>query len=95
MFGIILSALNSMLGFILRGVVVKFVIMAVCYFVVSELFGYITYLLPKNTDIVDLYNMLPDSMIFFSNLFLLPYGLKIAFSAMFTRFIIRRIPLVG
>lgn len=95
MFGIVLSALNTVLGFILRGVVVKFLVMGVCYYAVSELFGYITYLLPQNTDIVDLYNMLPDSMIFFSNLFLLPYGLKIAFSAMFTRFIIRRIPLVG
>ncbi|MEG3651221.1 DUF2523 family protein [Escherichia coli] len=95
MFGIIVSALNAFLTFLLRGAVLKFVVMGLAFYIVHELFGVVIDLLPTSTNLSEIYNMVPDSMIYFSNLMLLPMGLKIVFSSYLTRFIIRRTPFIG
>ncbi|EIM1634179.1 DUF2523 domain-containing protein, partial [Salmonella enterica] len=52
-------------------------------------------LLPKSVDIAGLFSSLPDSVWYFVNLFMVTEGIKLMFSALLTRFIIRRIPLIG
>lgn len=95
MFAILFSALNSAIGFLLRTVVIKFVVFSALFLVVKELMSALTDLLPKSTNLQNLFDGLPDSAWYFANLFQLPYGITIIVSAMFTRFIIRRLPVIG
>lgn len=95
MFGILVSALNVAMGFILRTVIIKFIIFFALYFVVQAFVPVLASLLPKSTDIAELFNALPDSVWYFINLFMVTEGIKLMFSALLTRFIIRRIPFIG
>ncbi|WP_250116872.1 DUF2523 family protein [Pectobacterium quasiaquaticum] len=45
--------------------------------------------------LVELFSQLPDSAWFFLNLFQVPTGIALMVSAIVTRFIIRRIPIIG
>lgn len=95
MFGILVSALNMAMGFILRTVIIKFFIFFALYFIVQAFVPVLASLLPKSTDIAGLFNALPDSVWYFINLFMVTEGIKLMFSALLARFIIRRIPLIG
>lgn len=95
MFGILVSAFNVALGFVLRTVVVKFILFFGLYFVVQAFVPVLASLLPKSVDIAGLFSSLPDSAWYFVNLFMVTEGIKLMFSALLTRFIIRRIPLIG
>lgn len=95
MFGIVLSALNAILGFLFRGVAVKFLIFTALLFVVQGLVGPLVSLLPSGTNITELYGRLPDGVIYFLNLFMFTEGIKIILIANLTRFIIRRLPVIG
>lgn len=95
MFGILVSAFNVALGFVLRTVVVKFILFFGLYFVVQAFVPVLASLLPKFVDIAGLFSSLPDSVWYFMNLFMVAEGTKLMFSALLTRFIIRRIPLIG
>lgn len=95
MFGILVSALNVAMGFILRTVIIKFIIFFALYFIVQAFVPVLVSLLPKSTDIAGLFNSLSDSVWYFINLFMVTEGIKMMFSALLTRFIIRRIPLIG
>ncbi|MGG2142294.1 DUF2523 family protein [Symbiopectobacterium sp. RP] len=65
------------------------------YFVVQELVKEMAQWLPQSTDLMTLFTTLPDSVWYFLNLFLLPQGVGMVLSALLTRFIIRRIPVIG
>lgn len=95
MFGILVSALNVAMGFILRTVVIKFIVFFALYFIVQAFIPVLVSLLPKSIDIAGLFNSLPDSVWYFINLFMVTEGIKLMFSALLTRFIIRRIPIIG
>lgn len=95
MFGLITSALNTLLGFVFRTLVIKFVVFFALYFVVQELVKEMAQWLPHSTDLITLFTSLPDSVWYFLNLFLLPQGVGMVLSALLTRFIIRRIPVIG
>ena len=95
MFGLITSALNAVLGFVFHTLVIKFVVFFALYFVVQELVKKIAQWLPASTDLVALFTALPDSVWYFLNLFLVPQGIGMLLSTMLTRFIIRRIPVIG
>ncbi|MBJ7311305.1 DUF2523 family protein [Rugamonas sp. CCM 8940] len=97
MFGILLSALNVLLGFVLRSVIVKFVMFFALFFVTS---GFISYLsssgiLPSADVIGSSLGSVPSAVWYFLDLFAFSAGLPLILSAMLTRFIIRRIPLIG
>ncbi|NUW61932.1 DUF2523 family protein [Cronobacter muytjensii] len=95
MFGILVSAFNSVLSYLLRTVVIKFAVFSALFLVVKELMGAITDLLPKSSNLQSLFDSLPDAAWYFLNLFQVPFGISLVISALFTRFIIRRLPVIG
>lgn len=95
MFGIIISAFNSAFAYLLRTVIIKFVVFSAIFLVVKELFSALTSILPTSIDIQQLFDALPDSAWYFLNLFQITVGVTSVISAYFTRFIIRRIPFIG
>ncbi|MBD2805255.1 DUF2523 domain-containing protein [Xenorhabdus sp. ZM] len=95
MYVILLSALNAALGFLLRTVVIKFVVFGALYLIVKELFSAVVDLLPQSSNIQSLFDLLPDAAWYFINLFQGAFGVGLVVTAWFTRFIIRRIPVIG
>ncbi|TAI90442.1 MULTISPECIES: DUF2523 family protein [Pectobacterium] len=91
-----LASLYSGLSFLLRSVVMKFGIMFALFFVVQEFVPVLLSLVNVSPlPLVELFNQLPDSVWYFLNLFQVPTGLTLMVSAIISRFIIRRIPLIG
>ncbi|MBN3062859.1 DUF2523 domain-containing protein [Pectobacterium quasiaquaticum] len=91
-----LAALYAGLGFLLRSVVVKFLIMFGLFFIVQEFVPVLLSLINVSPlPLVELFSQLPDSAWFFLNLFQVPTGISLMVSAIITRFIIRRIPIIG
>lgn len=95
MFGILLSALNVVLGFIVRSVLVKFVFFFGLYFITSEFIPVLVGLLPNSNALSSAFQSLPSSVAYFLNMFMVPQGITMIFSAYVTRFLIRRIPVIG
>lgn len=95
MFGILLSAFGAVLGFVLRSVLVKFVVFFGLYFVVSGFLSYLSGLLPDASSINGTLAALTPGMWYFLDLFGFGYGFPLILSAWVMRFMIRRIPLVG
>ncbi|MFJ9450276.1 DUF2523 family protein [Herbaspirillum sp. NPDC101397] len=97
MFGILVSALMSMLGFLLRSVLVKFVTFFALWFVVTE---FVTVLqgasvFPSANSLNGAFIGLSPGIWFFMDLFAFPFGIPLVIAASVSRFIIRRIPLIG
>jgi hypothetical protein len=95
MFGILLSALNSVLGWVFRSLLVKFGLFFALFFITSEFAGFIASLLPDASSLNGTLSNIPASTWFFLDAFQLPFGLSALVSAYTTRFIIRRIPVIG
>lgn len=99
LFGILLSALRSILGFLLRSVVVKFVTFFALYFVVKEFMEVIVAwgLVPsgKASQVNSSLSGISASVWYFLDLFAASSGISMVISAYATRFIIRRVPLIG
>ncbi len=95
MWAILLSAVNTLIAWIFRAVVIKFVIFTAVYLCISEAIPLITERLPVVSDISSLFNSLPSSVLWFLNLFSFDVALPVVVSAMFTRFFIRRIPFIN
>ncbi|MCB5195562.1 DUF2523 family protein [Deefgea salmonis] len=100
LFGILMSALRTMLGFMLRSVIVKFVTFFALFFIVKEFVNVMveSQLYPGATQASTLSNAfsgIPASVWYFLDLFSVSTGLSTVISAYATRFIIRRIPVIG
>ena len=95
MFGILISALNTLLGFVFRSLIIKFVVFFALYFVVQGFVEILVELLPDSSNLSSLFANLSDGFWYFINLSKLPQGISMIISAMATRFIIRRIPVIG
>ncbi|OGQ51073.1 MAG: hypothetical protein A3J24_11455 [Deltaproteobacteria bacterium RIFCSPLOWO2_02_FULL_53_8] len=97
MFGIVLSALNAALGPLLSAIFIKAVLFtalsAVVMFVVAGLTA--AGILPDVAAVIAGLGSLPTFVIYILQLFRFDLAVSLGFSAMATRFIIRRIPLVG
>nr|WP_315468252.1 DUF2523 family protein [uncultured Undibacterium sp.] len=98
MFAILLSTLWTAFSFLLRTVVIKF-------FIFTAMFVLLTELLPMVTRLMGLQGFtgaltgslasIPSSVWFFLNSFRFDFGLPLILSAYASRFVIRRLPLVG
>ena len=95
MFGIFLSALNAVLGFVLRSVIVKFVLYFGLFFITTEFIGLLAPRLPDGSALSGALAGIPAGVWYFLDLFNASAGIPIVLSAWVTRFIIRRIPLIG
>lgn len=95
MFGIVLSALNAALGFVFRGVVVKFAVMFAAWFVAVELIDALIPYIPGVSSLSSSLAALPPTLWYFLDLMKLDVGIPLVLAALSTRFLIRRIPFVG
>lgn len=97
MFGIVLSAINAALGWLVRSVLVKFVIFFGLFFVVTEFISVLqsSGFLPSASSLNDALAGIPSSVWYFLDLFNFSFGVSVLVAAWVTRFIIRRIPVIG
>lgn len=95
MFGIVLSAINVALGWIFRSVLVKFVVYFALYFVTVEFTQILITLLPSASSINGAFSGITASVWYFLDLFAFSQGFPLVLSAISTRFIIRRMPVIG
>ncbi len=97
MFGILISSLFSALGWVFRSFVIKFIVMFGIFFVVSEILGaFASYqLIPSSSSINTAFGGFPSFFYYLLNAFRIDYGISVVIAAMASRFIIRRIPLIG
>jgi hypothetical protein len=95
MYGIFLSALATALTFLVRSVLVKFVLYFALFFVASEFMGYVANKLPAASVLNQAFTAIPSGVWFFFDLFQVGLGVKLCLAAYVTRFAIRRIPLIG
>jgi hypothetical protein len=95
MFGIFLSALNSVLGWVFRSLLVKFGVFFALYFITSEFVGLIVRLIPDTGSVNGAMSVIGSGTWYFLNVFQVTQGLSLVVSAYATRFVIRRIPVIG
>lgn len=95
MFGIVLSVFNTALAWIFRSVLVKFILYFALFFVTSEFIGLITNLIPDGSSVNSTLAGIGASTWYFLDAFKVQTGLSLVVSAYATRFIIRRIPIIG
>lgn len=97
MFGILVSAFNLILGFVVRSVMVKFAVFFGLFFVVTGFVAVLVSsgLLPSASGLNSALASLSPAGAYFFDLFSLSTGVSMIISAYVTRFIIRRIPLIG
>lgn len=95
MFGIVLSALNVALGFVFRGVVVKFGVMFAAWFVAFELVSALVSYVPSTSAITTAMSSFPPMLWYLLDLARVDIGIPMVLAAMAARFLIRRIPFVG
>jgi Protein of unknown function (DUF2523) len=95
MYGILLSALFSVSGFIFRSVVIKFTVFFALYFITTEFIAVITSMLPSVSILNNAFVNIGTGVWYFLDLFAFSQGLPLVLSAMVTRFIIRRLPIIG
>lgn len=90
--------LAPLVGFLLREIVVKFVVFTSIFALVAVLVpvvvGYLTPWLTGST-LTSAFSGIPGSVWFFLDAFNLGFGVPLVLSAYITRFIIRRLPVVG
>lgn len=92
---LLLGAVNTMLGFIFRSVMVKFVVFFALFFIVTEFLALVTPMLPNGSSLTGALGGIPSSVWYFMDLFNVTAGIPILLSAYVTRFVIRRIPVIG
>ncbi|MEH4555109.1 DUF2523 family protein [Escherichia coli] len=95
LFGLLFSIVNVLLGFIFRTVIIRFVLFFGLLFVAHEFIYVLSSWIPFNFNIPALFRALPAPMWYFFDLFKFSEGFQLVFNAYITRFIIRRIPIIG
>lgn len=95
LFGLLMAVINTLLGFMFRTIVIRFVLFFGLLFLVHDFVEEMVTWIPFTFDIPSLFQQLPASMWYFFDLFKLDQGMQFIFNACITRFIIRRIPIIG
>lgn len=95
MFGIFLSVFNTALAWVFRSFMVKFGVFFALYFITSEFMGLIVNLIPSTNSVSGTMSGIGSATWYFLNVFNLTQGISLVVSAYATRFVIRRIPVIG
>lgn len=87
---------GGFIDFLFKGIVSKFFLFFVLFYITTEFIPIvIDWFLPKSTNLAELFVSLPDSIWYFLNLLQFPIGVPLVISSMVTRFVIRRLPIIG
>lgn len=92
------SLLSKLLGFVFKKAVVKFWALGLLYFIVLDFVPTLILWTGADSLLNDVFGMLgniPSSVGYFLSAFNLGFGLKLVIGAYITRFLIRRIPIIG
>jgi hypothetical protein len=97
MYGILLSALNAAMAWAFRSVVAKSLVFFALYFIVFEFTKVLVSLLSNvgSSSLTSALLLVPSSVWYFLDLFAFSTGVPMILSAVVTRFIIRRLPVIG
>jgi Protein of unknown function (DUF2523) len=95
MYGILISAFNTILGFLLKKVIVQFFVLFALYFVIQTFVTVLGSFIPKPSDITGGLSSIASGTWYFMDLFAFSQGASLVVSAMVSKFLIRRIPLIG
>ena len=97
MYSILVSAFNAVLGWIFRGVVIKFVILGAIYYVIAWIAEAVlsTFDISPLTGLQTVINAIPTGVLWFMGIFRLDVGIPLILGAMLTKFLIRRLPFIG
>ncbi|HBU30450.1 MAG TPA: DUF2523 domain-containing protein [Thiobacillus sp.] len=95
MFAILASAVNLALGFLVRGVIVKFGVMFAAWYLALELVSALVSYVPSVSALSDAMAAFPPMLWYMLELVRVDFGIPLMLSAMSTRFLIRRIPFIG
>lgn len=95
MYGLLISAYNTILAWLLRSVLIKFVVYFALFFVTTEFISYVTQFLPDGSSLTQAFGGLTSDVWWFLDLFQVPFGVSATLSAYVTRFAIRRLPVIG
>ncbi|WP_354684019.1 DUF2523 family protein [Cupriavidus necator] len=97
MWAFILAGVNTLLGFVFRSLVVKFVVFFALWFITTEFVGVLQQvgILPTAASLNASLSGLSATTWYFLDLFAVSQGLPIIISGMVSRFIIRRLPVIG
>lgn len=92
------ALLSKFLGFIFKKAVVKFWALGLLYFIVLDFVPTLISWVGADSllnNVFAMFNSIPSGVGYFLSAFNLGFGLKIIISAYITRFLIRRIPVIG
>lgn len=97
MYGILVSAANYLLGWFVRGVVIKFIILSAIYYVVVWIGESVLSQLDISplTGLQTVVNSLPAGVLWGLGVLKFDVGLPLLLGAMLTKFVIRRLPIIG
>ncbi len=95
MWAIFTNAINYLLGLVFRLSPIKFVVMIVLFVIFEALLSILWSLLPTWFNINGLFNNIPAGAWFFLDMIGFDIGVPILISGWATRFLIRRIPVIG
>jgi hypothetical protein len=95
MFGILLSAFNAVLGFVLKSVVLKWGALFVIFFIVQALASFAISYLPSVSGISGMLGGVGSDVAYWLTPWRIDYGISGVVSSMAIRFLIRRIPIIG
>lgn len=94
MWGILFSAVNFLLGFVFRTIVIKFLVFFALFFVISEFVPVLQNagIIPTVSSLNNAFSGLSQSFWYFADIAAVNYGAPLVISAYASRFILRRIP---
>lgn len=95
MLNILLPALQTFAGFLFRSIIVKFFLYFALFFVIKEFIDVLLPMFPGAGILTSALGGLTPSVWFFLDLFKFDVGINVCLAAFVTRFIIRRVPLLG
>lgn len=95
MFGRVLSALFSFAGWLFKSTIVKWAFYFALFFFCTEIIQLLTPLLPGASSLTSAFSGLPPGLWYFLDMFKVGFGVSACLGAYVTRFIIRRLPVIG
>ena len=97
MFGIVRSALFAVVGWIFRGATIKFLILSVLYYAITWIIESVLPAIDISplSALQGLLDTLPSGIVYFLGVMRFDVGLPLILGAMLSKFIIRRLPIIG